>query len=114
MTDIEGVYTVKLLGPYGWENFSTAFIEDGSFQSASAEHFTTGCYQVEGDSFNMAGSLTQHTESQALFGNKSVKGFPIVFNGKVEKGVINGEIKSPKGGNYLYRFRLSRLPVLSG
>ena len=51
MNTIDGIYKVELLGPYGWERFSTAFIQDGEFRSASAEHFTAGNYQLEDGGF---------------------------------------------------------------
>ena len=56
MKDIDGIYRVELLGPYGWERFSTAFIQGGEFRSASAEHFTAGRYQVEDNGFQMEGN----------------------------------------------------------
>ena len=53
MKNIEGVYKVEMLGPYGWENFSTAFLHDGEFRSASAKHFTDGTYRVDGEKFRV-------------------------------------------------------------
>ena len=100
MKDIEGVYKVELLGPYGWENFSTAFIHDGDFRSASADHFTAGHYEVDGDSFTMAGNLTQFIEHRPLFGEKEVRGLPINFRGKIEAGIIDGEAVADGGREY--------------
>lgn len=113
MKDIEGVYKVELLGPYGWENFSTAFMHDGDFRSASADHFTAGHYEVDGESFTMAGNLTQFVEHRPLFGEKGVKGLPINFRGKIEKGTIDGEAKAEGGNKYSLRFRFNKLPVLN-
>ena len=58
MQDINGIYKVEMLGPYGWERFSTAFIEDGQYRGASAEHFSLGTYRVEDDNFDMVGNVT--------------------------------------------------------
>ena len=113
MKDIEGVYKVELLGPYGWENFSTAFIHDGDFRSASAEHFTAGHYEVDGESFSMAGSLTQFVEHRPLFGEKEVKGLPINFRGKIDAGIIDGEARAEGSRRYSLRFRFNKLPVLN-
>jgi hypothetical protein len=85
MKDIECVYKVEMLGPYGWERFSVAFIQDGHFHSASADHFTAGHYEVEGESFNMTGNLTQFVDHLPLFGEKRIKGLPINFRGESKK-----------------------------
>ncbi len=112
MKNVEGIYAVEILGPYGWEQFSTAFINDGEFRSASAEHFTTGTYAIDGEAFEMEGNLTQHVDSRTLFGESDVKGLPIEFRGKVEEGVIDGEARVVGNGRFALRFRLNRLPVL--
>ena len=113
MKDIEGVYKVELLGPYGWENFSTAFIHNGAFRSASADHFTAGRYEVDGENFTMAGNLTQFIEHRPLFGEKEARGLPINFRGRIGEGIIDGEAVADGGREYSHRFRFNKLPVLN-
>ncbi len=113
MNDIDGIYQVDMLGPYGWERFSTAFINDGEFRDASAEHFTAGTCQVDDDSFAMEGSLTQYVDHRPLFGANKVKGLPIEFKGRIDDGVIDGEARSAEDTRYALRFRLHRLPFLA-
>lgn len=115
MKSIDGVYKVEMLGPYGWENFSTAFIHDGLFRSASAEHFTAGHYELEDEDegFEMEGNLTQYIEHRPLFGRKEVKGLPIKFSGRVFDGVIDGEASVVDDSKHSLRLRLNRLPYLS-
>jgi len=113
MKNIEGVYKVEMLGPYGWENFSTAFIHDGLFRSASAEHFTAGFYELEDEGFEMEGNLTQHVDHRSLFGRKEAKGLPIKFYGTIRDDVIDGEARVADGSRHSLRFRLNRLPFLS-
>ncbi len=112
MKEIEGIYKVEMLGPYGWEEFSTAFIQDGEFRSGSAEHFTAGRYETDGDRFAMEGNLTQYTEYRPLFGETTVRGLPIEFNGTIEDGVIDGEARVVDNDRYSVRFRLDRLPFI--
>ena len=109
MKDVEGVYQVVLLGPYGWEGFSTAFVSQGQYRSASADHFTDGVYQVEGKRFSMVGKLTQYAEHGALFGVKYASGLPIEFNGTIRDGVIDGEANVVGGTSYAHRFRFNKL-----
>ncbi len=113
MKNIDGIYKVDLLGPFGWENFSTAFIHDGEFRSASAEHFTAGTYAVEDHGFEMEGNLTQHVDHRPLFGRKDIKGLPIKFSGRIHDDVIDGEARVPDGSRHSLRFRLNRLPFLN-
>ncbi len=101
-----------MLGPYGWEEFSTAFIQDGEFRSGSAEHFTAGRYEIDGERFAMEGNLTQYTQYRPLFGETDVKGLPIEFSGTIEDGVIDGEARVVDSGRYSVRFRMDRLPFM--
>ena len=66
---------LSLIEEFGaWENFSTAFIHDGLFRSANAEHFTAGHYELEDEDegFEMEGNLTQYIEQRPLFGRNEV------------------------------------------
>ena len=113
MRNVEGIYKVEMLGPYGWENFSTAFIEDGRYRSASIEHCTSGVYRVKNGQFNMEGNLTQHTPNRTLFGMKDAKGLEIEFSGTITDGTIDGQAKIEGGERFPVRFRLNRLPLLN-
>ena len=113
MKTIEGIYRVDLLGPYGWEKFSTAFIRDGEFRSASTEHFTAGTYAVEDRGFQMEGNLTQYDECRALFGRTDLQELPIKFSGAIHDDVIDGEARAADGSRPSIRLRLARMPFLS-
>ncbi len=112
MKNIDGVYKVEMLGPYGWEHFSTAFVRDGEFRSGSAEHFTAGRYEIDGERFAMEGNLTQYTDHRPLFGETEVRGLPIEFEGTIGDGVIDGDARVVDDGRYSIRFRLDKLPFL--
>ena len=113
MKSIDGIYKVDMLGPYGWESFSTAFLQNGEFRSASAEHFTAGNYETEDGGFRMEGNLTQYIDYRPLFGRKEIKGLPIRFVGRVNDGVIDGEARVASGGRESLRFRLNRMPFIN-
>ena len=113
MENINGVYQVDMLGPYGWERFSTAFIKNGEFRDASAEHFTAGVCEVDDGSFSMQGNLTQYVDHRPLFGATQIKGLPIEFRGRIDDGVIDGEARASEDDKYRLRFRLQRLPFLA-
>jgi len=113
MKSIEGIYKVEMLGPYGWENFSTAFINQGEYRSASTEHFTSGTYQVQKGGFEMEGLLTQYDDHQRLFGRKNLKALLIEFSGRIDDGVIDGEARVADGTRESRRFRLNRMAFIN-
>jgi hypothetical protein len=110
---IEGIYKVEMLGPYGWERFSTAFIQDGHYRGASAEHFSIGSYRVEGDNFDMVGNVTQYSENRSIFGKKGLGKLQIKFKGKVENDVIAGEASAVTDRKYTLSFRFNKLSALN-
>lgn len=112
MKSIDGIYRVEMLGPYGWERFSTAFIQDGEFRSASSEHFTEGTYEVEDGGFRMEGNLTQYVDYRPLFGRNEVEALPIEFSGWIGDDSIDGEARVPDGSRQSLRFRLNRMPFI--
>ncbi len=113
MKQIEGIYRVDMLGLYGWERFSTAFIQDGEFRSASSKHFTAGTYKLDDGGFQMEGQLTQYSNHRPLFGRKKVKELPVEFIGRIDDGIIDGEARVPDGSRNSLRFRLNRMPVVN-
>lgn len=113
MKNIEGIYKVEMLGPYGWERFSTAFIKDGQYRGASAEHFSVGTYRVEEDNFEMTGNVTQYFEHRSIFGEKDLKQLQIKFKGTIEDDVIEGEASAVTDRKYALNFRFNKLSGLN-
>ena len=113
MKNIDGIYKVDMLGPDGWERFSTAFIHGGDFRSASAKHFTAGTCEIKDGSFRMEGNLTQYDDRRALFGRKDIRGLPIEFIGRIDQDVIDGEARLADDSRHSLRFRLNRMPSLN-
>lgn len=62
-------------------------------------------------SFHMLHNLTQYTEHSPLFGEKVSKGLPIVFNGAIGNGLIDGEARVVGRNKHAHRFRLSKVPA---
>jgi hypothetical protein len=113
MKDIEGIYKVEMLGPFGWERFSTAFIQNGQYRGASAEHFSVGTYHVEDDNFDMVGNVTQYFEHRSIFGVKGLKELQINFKGTVGNDVIEGEASAVTDRRYALSFRFNKLSALN-
>ena len=112
MKKIEGVYRVEMLGPYGWERFSTGFVQNGHYRGASAYHYTVGSYKVEGKNFNMVGNVSQHGEQRAIFGLTDIKDLQVEFKGTIEKNTIAGEMSPKDDKKYAIHFRFTKLSDL--
>ena len=108
---INGIWNVEMLGPYGWEAVSTAFLEDGVYRSASENHYSVGSYEVTGDRFEMSSNVVQHGETRTVFGKKE-KHMKLSLEGKVDGDVISGQARDDSSA-YQVTCRLTRLADLS-
>jgi len=109
MKNIEGVYRVEILGPYGWESFATSFIHDGRYRAASKNHFTQGTYEVDGQNLTMKLRITQHGEPRTIFGKKGEKGVMLEFEGTIKKSEILGRTNPVGESAHTVTFRYIRL-----
>jgi len=109
---VEGIRKVEVMGPYEWEEFATAILQNGRYFEASADHYSAGSYDVNGKVFTMDLQLHQHGKLRTLFGEKE-KQVSVRFEGKIKKNdKIVGKAISPRHKKYDLRLRLSRLSDL--
>jgi hypothetical protein len=113
MTNVEGVYRVEMLGPYGWELFSTSFVQDGHYRGASKDHYSLGTYEVDGENFTMKLAATLHGESRTMFGMKRAEGLKLEFEGTIKKSVILGRVNPIGKKAHTVTFRFTRLSDLN-
>lgn len=87
---VDGIWKVEILGPYGWEAVSTAFLENGRYLSASQDHYTLGRYEVSENNIRVVAVMHPHGQS----GNSSNTGFAnqeFGFEGQVNGDHIAGQ-----------------------
>ena len=70
---IEGVWKVEMGGAYGWQQLGTAFLHDGRYLGASADHYTIGSYESDGDTIKMILHVIQYGKVRTIFGRKKKK-----------------------------------------
>ena len=110
---VEGVWKVEIKGPYGWEKLGTAFLENGRYLAASANHYSTGSYQVEGDAFAADIEVTQYGKIRAAYGSKK-RQMSHRIEGKVKKeDKIVGNANPASGKKFDVKVRLTRLGDLA-
>ena len=97
------------MGLYGWEPIATAFLEGGRYLTASANHYSLGSYEVDGNVFTGRAVVPQHGEVRTVFGNKK-KQFSTMIKGKIKKGGrIVATINPTDDKQFEINMRLSRL-----
>ncbi|MGI9513958.1 MAG: hypothetical protein ACR2OL_13730 [Anderseniella sp.] len=108
--NMNGIWKVEMLGPYGWESVATAFLEDGKYRAASENHYTVGNYEVSGNRVEISAVGMQHGKVHILFGEKK-KEIDLKFEGKIEGDEVKGQARNDKGANHI-SFRTTRLADL--
>jgi hypothetical protein len=90
--NVDGVWKIEILGPYGWEAVSTAFLEKGRYLAASQDHYTIGKYEVSGDNIKVEGSVHAHSESQHFAGS-GIAPRNFGCEGQISGARISGQIE---------------------
>ncbi|MGD8956029.1 MAG: hypothetical protein PVJ03_01755 [Chromatiaceae bacterium] len=109
---VEGVWKLEMMGAYGWENVSTAFLKDGHYLGASADHFSTGSYEVADEAFTADLRVKQHGKVRTIFGQKK-KLLSVRIEAKIKKAdKIVGQARDAEGSKFDVKMRLIRLADL--
>ena len=109
---VDGVWKVEMLGPYGWEAVSTAFMEDGRYLSASQDHYSVGRYQIDGERINVTLVNHPHRSDRTMFGAPGAQA-ELTFEGEIKGDQLSGQAEDKQGGvlNYLPRYQTGRLAL---
>jgi len=108
----EGVWSVEIKGPYGWERIATAFMKDGKYLGASASHYSVGRYKEDGDNLEISITTTQHANVRTVFGTKSADRLQITYQCEIKKNKIIGTGKAKGIKKYEILVRFARLDSL--
>jgi hypothetical protein len=109
--NLNGIWVIELLAPYGWEPMATAFIEDGGYRAASAEHHSLGTYAVDGDTVTVDTTTKVHKSGRVMFGRQDSE-YRVRFEGRLGNGDhIDGHARDA-AGDMLMRFRAVKVADL--
>ena len=81
----EGIWEVEMRGPYGWERIVTAFMRNGEYLGASANHYSVGSYKQDGDDLEISVHITQYGDLRTVFGRKSMTKLHVTSKCKIKK-----------------------------
>lgn len=108
--NLNGIWKVEMLSQYGWEPFTTAFLEDGRFFDGGNEHYSVGTYQCRGDELTVDVLAVTHGRMETMFGERSPRQ-QVHFEGRVSNNLVTGLARVPKS-DFIVSFRASRVADL--
>ncbi len=109
---VEGVWKVEMKCPFGWGKLETAFLEKGRYVAASVDHYSTGTYAVDGDSFTADIQITQYGKVRKILGSNKNQ-FSHRLEAQIRKdGKIVGRTDLSEGKKHNPKLRLTRLSDL--
>jgi hypothetical protein len=106
----DGIWKIEMLGAYGWENVSTAFLEDGKYKAASEDHYSVGSYAISGNKVKISARHIAHGQARTLFGAKD-REINLNFEGELEGNRATGQATDDRG-KFIVTFRATRLADL--
>ena len=112
MMSCEGIWRLEIKGPYGWENFATAFMKNGKYLGASANHYSVGSYKEDGDKLVISTNTVQYGAVRTVFGKKHADKLQVTIECKIKKNKIIGTSKAKGIKNFEVLVRLTRLDSL--
>ena len=106
---VEGVWKVEMKCPFGWGMLETAFLKNGRYLAASADHYSTGSYAVEGDTFTAEIQINQYGKVRKILGSKKDQ-FSHQLEAEIRKGgKIVGKTNTGEGKKHNAKVRLTHL-----
>jgi hypothetical protein len=108
---VNGIWKTEMLGPYGWESVSTAFLEDGRYLASSQDHYAVGSYVVTGSQIKMTATTHSHGQTRTMFGARDPQ-LELSFDGEISADQISGQAED-KTSKYSITFRATRLADLA-
>jgi len=108
--NVNGIWQIEMLGAYGWENVSTAFMEDGNYKSASEGNYSVGSYEILENKIKVSSHHVSYGQARTLFGAKN-KEIDLNIEGVIDADRISGQATDDQG-KFFITFRATRLADL--
>ena len=109
---VEGIWKVEMKCPFGWGTLETAFLKNGRYVAASVDHYSTGSYEVDGDTFTADIEITQYGKVRKVLGSKKYQ-FSHRLEAQIRKeGKIVGRTNPSEGAKHNAKVRLTHLSDL--
>ena len=106
---VEGVWKVEMKCPFGWGKLETAFLRNGIYRAASTNHYSTGSYTLDNDTFTATIQVTQYDKVRRILGMKK-KRFKYQLEAKIRTdGKIVGKTNAGEGKKLHPKMRLLHL-----
>jgi hypothetical protein len=104
---------MEVKGPFGWESIATAFMKDGKYLAASANHYSVGSYKEDGDNLKLSVKSRQYANLRTVFGIKTMETIEITYTCKVKDNKITGTGSAKGIKNHKLQMRLTKLDEIT-
>ena len=109
----EGVWTVEIFGPHGWDSHGVLMLQDGRLAGGDNRQCTSGAYTVHGQGIEADLMVDHYDQPRTIFGEKAAK-YTARIAGRLNGGVISGIVVRPDRPAFELQIRLTRRMDLPG
>lgn len=104
---LEGIWTMEIYGPFGWENRGVFIFEGGRIMGGDNRQYSSGTYRQTGDTVEARITTHYYGPPRAVFGEVREQ-FATEFSGRMKDGEIDGYIRQPQRPQFDLQVRLTR------
>ncbi|PRY20722.1 type III secretion system (T3SS) negative regulator GrlR [Aliiruegeria haliotis] len=104
---VEGVWTLEVYGPFGWDNRGVFVLDRGRILGGDNRQYTVGDYQLANADFSANLNVHYYGPPRTDFGEAREQ-FDTVIAGKLSEGVIEGSIGRRDRPQFDLQIRLTK------
>ena len=104
---IEGIWTVEVYGPFGWDNRGIYVLEKGRLLGGDNRQYTAGVYSLAGDKLKAELSVHYYGPPRTVFGEAREE-FAAKIEGTWKDREIVGMVRRPDKPQFDLQIRLTK------
>ena len=104
---IEGIWTVEVYGPFGWDNRGIYVLEKGRLLGGDNRQYTAGVYRLAGDKVKVELTVHYYGPPRTVFGEVKEQ-FVAEIEGTWKDDEIVGMVRRPDKPQFDLHIRLTK------
>ncbi len=104
---IEGIWTVEVYGPFGWDNRGIYILEKGRIVGGDNRQYSVGVYEVTGDQMKAELKVHYYGPPRTVFG-EATEQFGAEIEGTWKDMEISGIVRRPDKPQYDLQIRMTK------
>lgn len=110
---VDGVWTLEVYGPFGWDNRGVFIMDDGRILGGDNRQYTAGSYELSGNRFVATLSVHYYGPPRTNFGEMREE-FDSTLVGDLNDSIIEGTIGRRDRPQFDLQIRLTKRMELPG